>query len=133
MENLLYGILVRTADIILENMIEYLINRLEVISVANVSINEYGTLVWSRNKESGSYSSITGRWVISRDKNQWALDDKETGEVHYDNSLKACQSFAESIFIREEKARRDEKIRNMKNHETENLISGFQKVEVVKL
>lgn len=70
-----------------------------------MEIHNFGKIIWTRDKETSSYSSITGRWVIKKDKSKWFLGDTKTGEIYENKSLKACQKTAEGIFEDEEKER----------------------------
>ncbi len=74
-------------------------------------------LMWSRNRATGSYTSVTGRWVISKYKKDWILKDLKTKESYERSSLKECQSKAEEIFAQEEA----EAIKNVKRAGTEDI------------
>lgn len=78
-------------------------------------------LKWTKDKKTGAYSSVTGRWVISKnDKNGWTLVDTKNDGYFEGLSLKACQGIAENIFFEEEKLKSDAK---------ETGFNNFQPVE----
>lgn len=74
-------------------------------------------LKWNRNRATGSYTSVTGRWVISKSKKGWVLEDLKIKESYDGDSLKECQGKAEEIFAQEEA----EAIENAKRASTEDL------------
>ena len=101
-------------------------------------------LKWTKDKKTGAYSSVTGRWVISKnDKSGWILIDTKNDGYFEGLSLKACQSIAENIFFEEEKSKSEARLTGFENFQpveakplstsNSSIISNFTSVQPKKL